>query len=83
MSNYKIQTQDTDFQVCELTVNGIRRHGRNMNSVIQHYCEPTLCCHQLKEVHHNCAVKFSSSIDSTYNFDAAIYEGDNKIHVYA
>ena len=79
MSNYKIQKQDTNCPVCQLTVNGITRHDKNMNSAIQHYYKTTLCCVQSKEVHRTCSVKLSSSIESTYNFDATAYEGDNKV----
>ena len=77
MSNYKIQTQDTNYPVCLLTISGITCFGRN--SAMQHYFKTILCCGQLKVVHHNCADKFSSLIDSTYNFDATAYEGGNKI----
>ena len=39
----------------------------------------TNCCQELKAMHHNCSIKFSSKNDSTYKFDQSTYEGDKKV----
>ena len=77
MSCNKVQTQDTNCPVCQLTVNVITRYGRNCCAA--HYFKTTSCCGKLKAVHHKCAIMFSSKIDSTYEFEPEAYAGDNKI----
>ena len=77
MSFYKVQIYDIKCPVCHLIINGITRSGRN--SCVAHYVKTTSCCGKLKTLHHNCAIRFLSKSDSTYEFDLKIYEGDNKI----
>ena len=76
MSSYKVESQYTNFPVCQLTINGITRCR---NSGMAHYFKTTSCCGELKAVHHKCAIRFSSKIDSTYKFCTLTYEGDSKI----
>ena len=77
MSSYKAQSQNTNFPVYQLNVNDITRSDRNSGAAL--YFKTTSCCRKLKTAHHNCAIRWSSKIDSTYKFDQATYEGDNKI----
>ena len=77
MIYYQVESQDTDFPVCQMTVNGITRYGRL--SGMAHYYKTTSCCRKLNAVRHKCVIMFLSKIDSTYKFDMSTYEGDQKI----
>ena len=77
MSCYKVESLDKNCPLCQMTVNGITRFSRL--SVILHHYKNTNCCGKLKVVHHKCAIIWSSKIDSTYEFDASIYEDDQEI----
>ena len=73
MIYYKVEQQDTNCPVYQLTINSITRHVRNSSMV--YYCKTTSCCVKLKAVHNKCAFMFSSKIDSIYKFDMSTYEG--------
>ena len=79
MSSYELESQDTNCSVCRITVNSIIRSGRL--SGMAHYYKITSCCGKLKAVYHKCAIMFSSKIDSIYEFDPKVYEGDKQINL--
>ena len=76
MSSYELGSQDINFPVCRMTVNGSIISGRL--SGMAHYYKTTSCCGKLKAVHHKCAM-FLSKIDSIYKFNTPIYEDNQKI----
>ena len=81
MTSYKAQSQDTNCPVFQLTINDIKRSGSNSGAA--YYSKTIGFCRKLKAGHHNCAIRFSSKIDSTYKFDQNTYEGDKKNSYHA
>ena len=64
MTLIKIEAQDINCLVYQITISGVTRQSRYSAAFMINL---TSCCGKLKVLHHKCAVKFSKIIDNAYN----------------